>query len=454
LELGCELAALLSERDPLESESEQVGCDLMRRLDWLRGRGPDPRRHQIKQLQEQLRRQVLTSASANARARAGADGSASGSGSGTGSEIDPRPARAISSRSAVSGGSAVKLANAPPGIGEQSEALLAALLVAQAYPERLALNRDGQPGRFLMRGGRGAKLHPSDPLAHCEALAVASADGQATEARIHLALALGRSAVLELATAGAGRRERLASWDGGAGRVRREELLLLDALVLERRGWSGPGQPGDRQAVLAALLVGLRERGLNVLPWTPERRQLLGRLQLAHRAMGAPWPASEASDLLETLDQWLAPQLEGIGSLDELQRLDLDEALWRQAPWERRRELDRLLPMRLTVPSGRQVPLDYGGEQPVLAVKLQEMFGLRHTPTLLDGTLAVTVHLLTPAGQPAAITRDLGGFWDHGYDQVRRELRGRYPKHPWPQDPREAVATAFTKARLARQAQT
>ena len=305
-----------------------------------------------------------------------------------------------------------------------------------------------------MRGGRGAKLHPSDPLAHCEALAVASADGQATEARIHLALALGRSALLELATAGAGRRERLASWDGGAGRVRREELLRLDALVLERRGWSGPGQPGDRQAVLAALLVGLRERGLNALPWTPERRQLLGRLQLAHRAMGAPWPASEASDLLETLDQWLAPHLEGIGSLDELQRLDLDEALWRQAPWERRRELDRLLPMRLTVPSGRQVPLDYGGEQPVLAVKLQEMFGLRHTPTLLDGTLAVTVHLLTPAGQPAAITRDLGGFWDHGYDQVRRELRGRYPKHPWPQDPREAVATAFTKARLARQAQT
>jgi ATP-dependent helicase HrpB len=137
-----------------------------------------------------------------------------------------------------------------------------------------------------------------------------------------------------------------------------------------------------------------------------------------------------------------------------LQRLDLDEALWRQAPWEQRRELDRLLPSRLSVPSGRQVHLDYGGERPVLAVKLQEMFGLRHTPTLLDGQLAVTVHLLTPAGQPAAITQDLGGFWDHGYAQVRRELRGRYPKHPWPEDPRQAVATAFTKARLARQAQT
>jgi ATP-dependent helicase HrpB len=426
LELGCELAALLSERDPLESE--QLGCDLLRRLDWLRGDGPDRRRQNYQQIKEQLRRQVLASAR-------------------FGGESDP-------GARAVDGARADRGADASPNQRHQSEGLLAALLVAQAYPERLALNRDGQAGRFLMRSGRGAKLHPSDPLAHCEALAVASADGQATEARIQLALALGRSAVLELAAAATISRERLASWDSAAGRVRREELLRLDALVLERRGWSGPAQPGDQEAVQAALLAGLRERGLAVLPWTPERRQLQGRLQLAHRQLGAPWPASQSKDLLQTLNQWLAPHLEGIGSLDELQRLDLDEALWRQAPWEQRRELDRLLPSRLSVPSGRQVHLDYGGERPVLAVKLQEMFGLRHTPTLLDGQLAVTVHLLTPAGQPAAITQDLGGFWDHGYAQVRRELRGRYPKHPWPEDPRQAVATAFTKARLARQAQT
>ena len=453
LELGCELAALLSERDPLESE--QLGCDLLRRLDWLRGGGPDRRRQQYQQVKEQLRRQVLASAGRSdteARAVAGA-----------------RASRSLTGTKAVVGAMADRGADACPNQRNQSEGLLAALLVAQAYPERLALIRDGQAGRFLMRSGRGAKLHPSDPLAHCEALAVASADGQAaygqatdgqaaycqaTEAKIQLALALDRSAVLELAAAATMRRERLASWDGTTGRVRREELLRLDALVLERRGWSGPAQPGDREAVQAALLAGLRERGLAVLPWTPERRQLQGRLQLAHRLLGAPWPASESKDLLQTLDQWLAPHLEGIGSLDELQRLDLDEALWRQAPWEQRRQLDRLLPSRLSVPSGRQVPLDYGGERPVLAVKLQEMFGLRHTPTLLNGQLAVTVHLLTPAGQPAAITKDLGGFWDHGYAQVRRELRGRYPKHPWPEDPRQAVATAFTKARLARQAQT
>jgi len=428
LELGCELAVLLSERDPLESE--QLGCDLLRRLDWLRGGGPDRRRQQYQQIKEQLRRQVLTSAG-----------------------------RSDTGARAVDGAMIDRVADACPNQRNQSEGLLAALLVAQAYPERLALIRDGQVGRFLMRSGRGAKLHPSDPLAHCEALAVASADGQAaycqaTEARIQLALALDRSAVLELAAEAGISRERLASWDGATGRVRREELLRLDALVLERRGWSGPAQPGDREAVQAALLAGLRERGLAVLPWTPERRQLQGRLQLAHRLLGAPWPASESKDLLQTLDQWLAPHLGGIGSLDELQRLDLDEALWRQAPWEQRRQLDRLLPSRLSVPSGRQVPLDYCGERPVLAVKLQELFGLRHTPTLLDGQLAVTVHLLTPAGQPAAITQDLGGFWDNGYAQVRRELRGRYPKHPWPEDPRQAVATALTKARLARQAQT
>ena len=280
LELGCELAALLSERDPLESE--QLGCDLLRRLDWLRGGGPDRRRQQYQQVKEQLRRQVLASAGRSdteARAVAGA-----------------RASRSLTGTKAVVGAMADRGADTSPNQRHQSEGLLAALLVAQAYPERLALIRDGQAGRFLMRSGRGAKLHPSDPLAHCEALAVASADGQAaygqatdgqaaycqaTEARIQLALALGRSAVLELAAAATMRRERLASWDGATGRVRREELLRLDALVLERRGWSGPAQPGDREAVQAALLAGLRERGLACCP---------GRRNAASSRAACSWP--------------------------------------------------------------------------------------------------------------------------------------------------------------------
>jgi ATP-dependent helicase HrpB len=139
-----------------------------------------------------------------------------------------------------------------------------------------------------------------------------------------------------------------------------------------------------------------------------------------------------------------------MASRHDLQRLDLIEALWGALPWEQRQRLDGLLPETLTVPSGRRVPLDYGGEEPVLAVKLQEMFGALDTPLLLEGRLPVTVQLLSPAGRPAAITRDLAGFWTGGYAEVRRELRGRYPKHPWPEDPRSAVATALTKARLER----
>jgi ATP-dependent helicase HrpB len=134
--------------------------------------------------------------------------------------------------------------------------------------------------------------------------------------------------------------------------------------------------------------------------------------------------------------------------LDELKGLDLCEALWGEAPWRLRAELDDLLPIAMTVPSGRNVALDYANGEPVLAVKLQEMFGATSTPTVLGGQLKVMVHLLTPAGRPAAITQDLAGFWAGSYQAVRRDLRGRYPKHPWPEDPTQAIATALTKARL------
>jgi ATP-dependent helicase HrpB len=144
----------------------------------------------------------------------------------------------------------------------------------------------------------------------------------------------------------------------------------------------------------------------------------------------------------------LAPWLGGARSLDDLRALDLEAALWGDLDWSRRQELEQLLPMRLAVPSGRSVPLDYSSGEPVLAVKLQEMFSSRDTPRLLDGRLPVTLHLLNPAGRPAAITQDLPGFWAGSYREVRRELRGRYPKHPWPEDGATATPTAFTKARL------
>jgi ATP-dependent helicase HrpB len=195
---------------------------------------------------------------------------------------------------------------------------------------------------------------------------------------------------------------------------------------------------------------GLRRLGLEALPWTPACRQLQQRLCLAHRHRGQPWP-DRCDALLEgDLDGWLGPRLSGLASLAEVRRLDLHEALLGELDWCRRQELERLLPSRLPVPSGRSVSLDYSSGEPVLAVKLQELFGCRRTPLVMDGELAVTVHLLTPAGRTAAITRDLAGFWQQGYPQVRRELRGRYPKHPWPEDGASARATAHTKARQGR----
>ena len=396
LDLACALAVLLSERDPLDRQ--EAGSDLLRRIDWLEQDHPsDGRRRQLRQLQAQLRRQVR--------------------------QLSP-----------------------PPTQAQPSPATAAAQLVAAAYPERLALARPGRAGRFLLSSGRGAVLHADDPLVACPALAVAQLDGQGQDARIQLAVPLDPGHLRELAEepGGQGHSQVEARWDGEAQRVRCERSLRLGALVLERRPW----HDADPDLIRHALLDGLRDLGLEALPWDRPTRQLQQRLTLAHQQLGDPWPDRHPSRLMQELDTWLGPHLMGLRSRDDLQRLPLGEALWGDCPWALRPELERLLPVALPVPSGRQVSLDYGEGVPVLAVKLQELFGARANPTVLDGRLAVTVHLLTPGGRPAAITQDLAGFWERGYPEVRKELRGRYPRHPWPEDPRQAQATALTKARL------
>jgi ATP-dependent helicase HrpB len=399
LEPATALAVLISERDPLERRL--VGCDLLRRIDWLRS-GAAGARAPLRQLQAQLRRQV-----------------------------EPRsPGRPGSAPAA------------------EPEAWVVARLLAWAYPERIALRRGLGQGRFLLRSGRGAWLPADDPLAGEEALVVASLDGQGSEARVLLAAPLPRGLLEELA-AEQGRVERRAFWDGASERVRCERQRCLGALVLERRPWDGGEGDGPEEALVrAALAEGLAHLGLDALPWCRRSRQLQQRLALAHQHLGPPWPARDRASLAAEPFAWLDPQLEGLRSRQDLQGLDLIAALWGDLPWDRRRQLDLWLPEALTVPSGRLVPIDYSGEQPVLAVKLQEMFGATTTPTLLEGRLPLTMQLLAPSGRPAAITRDLAGFWTGGYAEVRRELRGRYPKHPWPEDPRTAVATALTKARL------
>ena len=416
LELGCELAVLLSERDPLNPRD--AGSDLLCRLDWLRARASEPadrlapgrssQRREMQKLQTELKRQVLASSRRDGATNAQTTAS------------KPRSAT--------------------------SEEAMAARLLGWAYPERIALSRGRGDGRFLMRGGRGALLHPDDPLADAEALAIAIADGEGAEARVRLAVRLERADLEELAAA-QGQEALEARWDPQAERVRCERSMRLGALVLARTPW--PEARGEE--VQAAMADGLRQLGLAALPWCPRSRSLQQRLGLAHRWLGPPWPDRRLERLEDDPAAWLGERLAGLRSRQDLRQLDLIEALWGELDWAERQQLERWFPETIAVPSGRRVALDYVGEEPVLAVKLQEMFGATVSPTLLDGRLPVTVQLLSPAGRPAALTRDLAGFWSSGYAEVRRELRGRYPKHPWPEDPRQAVATALTKARLERE---
>ena len=387
------LAVLLSERDPLDRSS--TGSDLGARLSWLDKHQP---RNPQWQRQQQQRQALLAQL--------------------------PAPHK-------------------PTGA---APAEAAAVLLSWAYPERVALARADQPGRFVLRNGRGAALPPHDPLAAQSALAVASVDGQHNDARIQLALPLPLETLL-LQARDSGTVQPCISWDNQAERVRCEQQLKLGALVLERR----PLNEADQQAIGELLLEQVRSRGLSVLPWSEGARQLQQRLEIAHQWLGDPWPSRSDSALLNDLASWLGPQLLGLRSLEDLQRLDLQTCLWGELTWESRQQLETLLPSTLAIASGRLARLDYREGRPVLAVKLQEMFGTTAHPSVMQGRMPVRLELLSPAGRPAAVSEDLLHFWRHTYSEVRRDLRGRYPKHPWPEDPTTAVATAGTKRQQQQQ---
>ncbi|MBC1264752.1 ATP-dependent helicase HrpB [Synechococcus sp. BSA11S] len=401
--LACELAALLSERDPLAGQ--EVGSDLMARLDWLRQPRRDPRREAMRQLCRQL-----------------------------GQHLGGHPHSAAPRR--------IEAAAADQSLTEREAA---AWLLSCAYPERVALARPEGDGRYLMRSGRGAQLPRQDPLAGQAVLAVATADSSGSDVRILQAIPLGRQS-LEVLQEEQGEVRSLVSWEPAERRVRAVIERRLGALVLERRPWDSPPE----HAVQAALLEGIRSLGLGVLPWSRDTRALQHRLSLIHVRRGLPWPDRRDAALERQLEVWLGDQLLGLRSLDDLRQLDLREGLWSGLSWERRQELEHLLPTHVTLPTGRPARVDYASGEPVLAVKLQELFGISDGPRVIDGELPVSLHLLSPAGRPVQITQDLGGFWQGSYAQVRRELRGRYPKHPWPEDPAQAVATAATNRTLMR----
>jgi ATP-dependent helicase HrpB len=316
-------------------------------------------------------------------------------------------------------------------------------LLALAYPDRIGQRRGAGGQRYLLASGRGAALSEGDPLAAAELLVAPQLDAGRAEGRVFLAAALPLAELRELHAARISTEERVG-WDPERKLVRAERVERFAALRLS----TGP-LPRPRPAALAAALCdGIRREGIDALAWTEAARQLQGRVAFLRRHDPAGgWPDLDDAALAATLDAWLGPWLTGLSRLEEVQRLDLAEILTARLDWGRRQRLDQLAPAQLRVPSGSSRRLDYTVDPPVLAVKLQEMFGQADTPRLCAGRVPVMLHLLSPAQRPVQVTQDLAGFWARGYAEVRKELRGRYPKHPWPEDPRNALPTTRPKPR-------
>ena len=401
--LGADLAALLSERDPLNPRDH--GVDLLARLQRLKqGRGE--RLGVIHKLSQQLRRQLQ--------------------------QLPSLPGQDLESMDAA------------PSFNDPEEAV-AARLVAAVFPEWVALQRPGQPGRYQLRQGRGALLRDEDALVGQEVLAVARLDLGQSNARIQLAIPLPAGWLRERAELEGDWRTNVF-WDASSGSIRARSTLELGALAVATR--TEPKPPPEQACEL--LLQQLREGGLAPLPWADHSKQLRARLQLLHNKRGhrEDWPRRDLDHLSHVPETWLANALSGCLAWRDLSEGQLIEALWGALDWPARQRVDRLLPERITIPTGRCARLTYSDENVLLAVKLQEMFGCDQGPCVLDGELPVTLELLSPAGRPLQRTQDLAGFWRGSYQEVRREMRGRYPKHPWPEDPCSSPATAKTKNRL------
>lgn len=328
------------------------------------------------------------------------------------------------------------------------EAERAGVLLALAYPDRVAQRRER--GSFRLAQGRGAFLDPHDPLADEPFLAVGGLNAASANARIWQAAPLSRE-VLETLYGPRLETRSDVFWDERQEAVAASRRTCYGALVLEERPLREGGSELAAQRV-AAVLDGIRRLGLSCLPWTEEVEQWRLRVRLLASLEPDAWPDLADAALLADLESWLAPFLDGISRRSHFSRLDLGAALRALVPWDKLRRMEREVPTALEVPSGSHARLRYEaspeGVVPVLAVKLQELFGMVQTPAVAGGRVPVLVHLLSPAGRPLQITRDLEHFWRHGYPLVRAEMRGRYPKHPWPEDPLTATPTRHTNRRL------
>lgn len=308
------------------------------------------------------------------------------------------------------------------------------VLTALAWPDRIAQKRGGER-RYRMSGGGGAVLPEHDGLAKQEWLAIATTDGASGDQRIFLAAPL-TLAEIEAHFASQIETVEKVAWDSRSQSVIATRARKLSALIIEER----PLADADPQATAAAMAQGIAGMGLRVLPWKDGVTHFRAQVMYLRRLLPEDgWPDLSDEALLLSLNEWLTPYLAGITRKAHLERLDMFAIIKGLVPYDLQRQMESLVPSRIEVPSGAHVAIDYETDgDPVIRVRLQEMFGLARTPTIARGRAQLRIELLSPAGRPLAVTKSLETFWTNGYPDVRAELRGRYPKHSWPEDPLSA----------------
>ncbi len=455
--LGCQLAALLGERDVLRAaEGAAPNADLRLRVEALRNAGGEARSlglradpaalarvraeaswwlRELGSTRLEACRQPTASPAAGSPVGPATAGNSVGSaaaGSPPGSTTPGNPANRTAVGSPADSTPAATSLTALSVTG--ADLAYCGLLLAFAYPDRIGQQRSR--GRYLLSNGRGAVMAADQHLAGISYLVAAELDDQGADSRIYLAAPV-ELAHLETYLQEGLEEEETVEWEEAAQAVRAKKRLRLGALVLKENQLQNP----LAQLVTRALLTAVAKDGLEALPWTKASKQLLQRLRFMQLA-DPSWPDVAEETLLAALPDWLGPYAEGVRSKQGLARVNLGEALTGLLDWSRRQELDRFAPTHLQVPSGSRIPVDYSDPgQPFIAVRLQELFGLTETPRIGGGRVPVVIHLLSPAQRPVQVTRDLAGFWRETYFDVKKDLKGRYPKHYWPDNPLEAIPT-------------
>jgi len=420
--LGCELAALLSDRDPLSRNNPNIGSDLVARIEWLRGDRPaDASTRAQLQRARQLVKDFLRQAD---------NIEASKSNTFTGNELD-----------------------------------YLGVLVALAYPDRIAQQRKENGIAYHLSNGRAASLGENDALRNCAWIAIADVGGahNSSSDRIFLACKFderwldssNRDRGIGMALADIIESRNVVEWQEGSDQLTAEKQQHIGELIIRREKLTDIS-PQQR---INAVITWIRQRGIQVLPWSDDLRQWQARVSCLYglekisndRLAEKPWPDVSNAALVASFEHWLAPFLNDVRHVRHINNVDLRSALQALLLWPLPAKLDELAPTHYTVPTGSSIRIDYlqsdAQSSPVLAVKLQEMFGEKTTPTIANGRIALLVHLLSPAQRPLAITQDLASFWQNAYEDVKKDMKGRYPRHPWPDDPLAAPPMRGTKRR-------